>query len=410
MLLNPDQALELVLADISPIGKEIIPVFDGLGRVVASQVCSKRDIPLQDSSAMDGYAIKHADIASVPVTLKVKGVIAAGDSRSYSINNGECYRIMTGAYVPAGADTVVEYELTDDGREQVVVNKAVKLGSNIRPKSDDIAKGALIDYVGERLSPYHISRFVSAGILYTPAYRKPRVAVISTGSEIASPCDYDDNTRMMDANAPAIIAMLQEAGADCSYMGVVPDEEAPLLDMLLTMHNFDMVVVSGGISTGDFDYMASISAKAGIEWRFHKVNQKPGKPIAFGVINFANHNKNVPIFGLPGNPVSCMFCNYFYIIPTVKKMQGETYHGHKALSAVLGEPMSKKAGRILFDRVKIEVKNGVIHAYPFKSQNSNLIDSMTQCHAFMRLGDEMNGELPIGTPVQVYIFNADRLI
>ncbi|MDR2884288.1 MAG: molybdopterin molybdotransferase MoeA [Deferribacteraceae bacterium] len=400
-MIKPDEALKAVLETVTPIGTEQISVLDALGRVVANKIISKRDIPIKDSSAMDGYAVYAEDLASDGATLKVLGVIGAGDDVSgMAIARGETYRIMTGAHLPAGADTVVERELSDDGLQIVKITEGKKRGANVRPAKDDIGVGDEVDCVGEVISPYTLSRFISVGALHTWVYAKPRVAVISTGSEIASPEDYDNRDKMLDANAPAIIGLLKEAGADCHYLGVVPDDEAKLLAALKTLKKYDVAVVSGGISAGDFDYMGHISEKAGLSWKFHHINQKPGKPMAFGTLD------GVPIFGMPGNPVSCMFCAYFYLVPAIRKMQGMNMPENRAVTAVLGEEVKKKKGRIQFDRVKLEVKEGVIHAYPYSSQGSNLIDSMVKCHAFMKLTDEHEGVLKVGTSVQVYIFNS----
>jgi molybdopterin molybdotransferase len=163
-------------------------------------------------------------------------------------------------------------------------------------------------------------------------------------------------------------------------------------------------VVSGGISVGDFDHMGSISDKVELEWMFHNINQKPGKPLAFGTINLSG--KITPIFGMPGNPVSCMFCAYYYLVPAVRKMLGMNSPENQAVMAILGEEVKKKKGRIQFDRVRLEVKEGTIYAYPYYSQGSNLIDSMVKCHAFMKLTDEQEGVLSKGTSVHVYIFNS----
>jgi len=293
--------------------------------------------------------------------------------------------------------------LTDDGRQDVLIKEGNKKGTHIRPAKDDIGQGDIVDCVGEIISPYVLSRFISVGALYTKVFRKPKIVVISTGSEVASPEDYDKPDKLLDANAPALIGMLKEAGADCVYLGVVPDDEHKLIKTLTSLNGYDMVVVSGGISVGDFDYMGSVHDKVGLAWKFHNINQKPGKPLAFGTINL--EGKVTPIFGMPGNPVSCMFCAYYYLIPAVRRMQGMTEPAHKQITAVLGEEINKKKGRIQFDRVKLKVTDGVLYAYPFRTQNSNVIASMVESHAFMELADELEGTLKPGTPVKVFIFN-----
>ncbi|MDR0453445.1 MAG: molybdopterin molybdotransferase MoeA [Deferribacteraceae bacterium] len=403
-MIKPDEALKIVLDNISPVGAENIPTYSALGRVAAQKIISKRDIPLKNSSAMDGYAVYNDDIAVIPAKLKVLGVIAAGDDVSdKKMGKGECWRIMTGAHVPVQADTVVERELTDDSMPVLTVNKGKKKGDNIRPAKDDIAIGDAVECKGEIITPYMISRLISIGAFHIDVYRKPKVAVISTGSEIASVSEYDSSDKMIDANAPAIIGMLSESGAEPSYLGVVPDEESKLINILNSLKSYDLVAISGGISAGDFDCMAKISEKAGIKWHFHNVNQKPGKPVAFGTLQTGAIS--APIFGLPGNPVSCMFCSYYYLIPAVRGMQGMKEPVHRQITAVLGEEINKKRGRIQFDRVKLEVTDGTLYAYPFRTQNSNVIASMVESHAFMELADDLEGALKPGTPVRVFIFN-----
>ena len=403
-MIKPDEALRIVLGSLSPVGIENIPTINSLGRVAAQNAVSKRDIPLRDSSDMDGYAVYHDDITNVPSKLKVLGVIAAGDDVSGKrMKRGECWRIMTGAYVPVEADTVIERELTDDNMPALTVNKNKKKGDNIRPAKDDIAKGDIVSCDGELITPYLISRLISIGVFHIDVYRKPRVAVISTGSEIASVSEYDVTEKMLDANAPAVMGILSEAGADTSYLGVVPDEEAQLIDKLNSLRSYDMAVVSGGISAGDFDCMARISEKAGIKWYFQNVNQKPGKPVAFGALKTTSIN--VPIFGLPGNPVSCMFCSFYYLIPAARRLQGMKDAEHRQITAILGEGIDKKRGRIQFDRVKLKMADGVLYAYPFRTQNSNVIASMVESHGFMELADELEGKLKPGAPVKVFIFN-----
>jgi molybdopterin molybdotransferase len=403
-MINPHDALELVLNSIKPKNIEEVGLFEAAGRVLAGKSVSKRNIPIADSSAMDGYAMKAEDIAQVPVTLKVKGIIAAGDDVSaMSISAGECYRLMTGSNVPAGADTVVQHEHTDNGKVTVTINKSAKKGANVRYAAEDTAVGQEFDFGGRLLNPYLASRLASMGELFVNVHIKPRVAVVSTGSEISGFQDYGNPNKMLDANAPALMGLIREAGGEAVYKGVIPDEEEALRSTLLSLADFDMIVVSGGISVGDFDCMAKISENIGIKWAFHHVNQKPGKPIAFGKL------KETPIFAMPGNPVSCMFCAYFYLVPAVRKLSGMKNCKQRHVKAVIAEPFSKKKDRIQFDRAIVENKDGVLYATLYRSQNSNLISSMSFCQGFVELADELEGNIPSGTEVKLYIFDGDNI-
>ncbi len=368
MILEADDAVEIILKHIEPISTERVSIFDAVNRISAESVVSRRNLPPFDTSAMDGYAIKAEDTANGSASLKVKGVIAAGDNvAGLSINNGECYRIMTGAFLPCGADSVIQHELTDNGKEIVNISQQVKNGFCVRYKGEDLKDGSVIERTGERFTAYHIGRYVSAGIFYTAVYRKPRIALISTGNEIADPAMQDNPDMIFDSNSQMAKIFFQQLGAEVSYIGVVPD------DKFKSLKNFDMIVTSAGISAGDFDYMNLIADQLGIKWHFNKINQKPGQHMAFG---FMGHT---PVFACPGNPVSAMFCN-------------------------------KKKGRVQFDRVQLKIENGVMKAYPFTTQDSHIIQSLVAANAYAKFTNEMVGTLKAGTEIYAYVFNAEQVL
>lgn len=405
MILEADEAVEIVLKHIEPISTERISVFDAVGRVSAESVVSRRNLPPYDTSAMDGYAIKAEDTANGSASLKVKGVIAAGDSvAGLSINNGECYRIMTGAFLPAGTDSVIQHELTDNGIEIVNINQQVKYGFCVRLKGEDLHEGSLIDRVGERFTAYHIGRYVSAGVFYTSVYRKPRIALISSGNEIADPAVQDDPDKIFDSNSQMAKIFFQQLGAEVSYIGVVPDDKKALLDTFKSLKNFDMIVTSAGISVGDFDYMNLIADQLGIKWLFSKINQKPGQHMAFGF------KGDTPVFACPGNPVSAMFCNFFYTKPALLKMMGLKEYKNKPVKVVLAQDVTKKKGRVQFDRVKVVVENGVMKAYPFVTQDSHIIESLVSANAYAKFTNEMIGTIKAGTELYAYVFNAEQVL
>ena len=399
-MIETGQAVEIVIKNITKLGKERVSIFEALGRVIAEPVVSRRALPAKDMSAMDGYAVLSSDVVSLPTTLKVKGVIPAGSvDDSLTTEPGSCYRIMTGAFVPNGADSVIEHELTDNAMDVVTINKSVKVGNNIRYKGEDMQVGAVIDRVGERVTPYHIARYISAGIFFISVFRKPKVAIISTGSEIADPGEQDSPLKTFDSNGPLMKAMIQEYGADVSYMGVVPDKEDELLQMFSSLKGYDIIVTSAGISVGDFDLMNIISDKLGINWEFTEVHQKPGKHMSFGYMG------DSMIFACPGNPVSAMFCTYFYIKPAVLKMSGVKSYRNVPITSRLGEKVFRKKGRVEFSRVRLVVENGILHAYPFESQDSHRIESMVAGNAFAKFDTSMVGELDSGTEIETYVFN-----
>ena len=405
MIFEADDAVEIVLNNINKIGTERLSIYEAVGRVIGEKVVSRRNLPPYNTSAMDGYAIKAGDTVNGNTTLKVKGVIAAGDDVSnLTVNSGESYRIMTGAFVPSGADSVIQHELTDNGKETVNIPDPVKLGFSIRLKGEDLKVGDEIDRIGERFTEYHLGRYVSAGIFYTSVYQKPRVALISTGSEIADPADQDNPDKIFDSNSQMAKVFLEKLGADVTYIGVLKDDKDLLVNTLKSLKNFDLIITSAGISVGDFDYMNLASEELGIKWLFHTVNQKPGKHMSFGFLN------DTPIFALPGNPVSAVFCNYFYVKPAIQKMIGMKEYRNKPVKVQLGSPVKKKKGRVQFDRVKIQMEDGIMRAYPFTSQDSHIIESLVAANAYAKFDNEMVGDLPVGMELYAYIFNPEQVL
>lgn len=404
-MLEADKAVEIVLKKIYPLSSERVSIFESAGRFIGEKLISRRNVPPADNSAMDGYALIAADTTNGNSRLKVKGVIAAGDdSTNLSIKKGECYRIMTGADMPKGADSVIQHELTDNGADLVTVPSPVKEGFCVRKKGEDLPIDALIDRIGERITPYHIGRLISAGIFYLSVYRKPRIAVISTGNEIADPALQDNPSKIFDSNGLMMKSFFMELGADVSYLGVVPDDKEALLKTFSTLKGFDMVVTSAGISAGDFDYMNIIADELGIKWEFDTINQKPGMHMSFGDMG------GTPVFACPGNPVSAMFCAYFYIKPAILKMSGAKNYKNLPVQVKLGADVVKKKGRVQFDRVNLISENGILKAYPFSSQDSGRIESLVSSNAYAKFGNDMIGEIKAGTDIFAYVFNRDQIL
>ncbi len=405
MILEAEEAVEIVLNNIEEIGKERISIFDAENRVIAEKVVSRRNLPPYDTSAMDGYAIKTEDTEKGSATLKVKGIIAAGDDvTGLSIKNGECYRIMTGAFLPSGADSVIQHELTDNGKEIVNIGQKVKKGFCVRYQGEDLKNNDIIDRVGERFSPYHIGRYVSAGVFYTTVYRKPKIALISTGNEIVDAASQDDADKIFDSNGQMAKVFFEKLGAEVSYIGVIPDNKDILLNTFKSLNNFDIIVTSAGISMGDFDYMNLIADELGIKWLFNRINQKPGQHMAFGFMG------KTAVFACPGNPVSAMFCNYFYTKVAIQKMIGLKEYRNKPVKVILAEDIEKKKGRVQFDRVKIKVENGMMKAYPFNTQDSHIIESLVSANAYAKLTNDMIGVIKAGTEIDAYIFSPEQVL
>ncbi len=402
-MISPFDALNIILNSVQPLGCEKTSVFEASNKVVCSYIYSNRNLPALDNSAMDGYAVRFEDIKNIPAKLNLKGTIKAGDSMGgFFINKGECYRIMTGAFVPEGADTVVEFEVTEEKDGIVNILKPKKFNANVRFKGEDIKKGDKIDFVGDVINPYRLSRIVSTGNIFFDVYKKPSVCIIATGDELAYPGGHKDEATI-DSNSFFIKGLLGEIGVDVSYLGIAKDTKESLKSLMESALNYDVIITTAGISFGDYDVVTNIEKDMGIEWYFKYVKQKPGKPFAFGKI------QNSFMFSFPGNPVSTAFCSFFYLIPALKKIMGYKKYMHTPITAKLKEPMHKRNDRVHFNRVKVEFDNDNFYAIPFETQGSNIIESIANCNGFAMAESERIGEIKEGEYVKVFLYDFESV-
>ncbi len=402
-MILPFDALNVILDNMNPLGREKISIFDAQDRVVAGYVYSLLDLPVSDNSAMDGYAVRFEDIKDIPSKLSVKGVIKAGDSVvGLSVEKGECFRIMTGAPIPENADTVVEFEATQEKDGVVNILKQKKKYANVRFKGEDIKAGKKIDFIGEVINPYRLSRIVSTGNVFLPVYKKPSVCVIATGDELAYPGD-SVNESTIDSNSFFVKYILKDLNLDVSYLGIARDVDESLIELMEYAQNYDIIITTAGISFGDFDVVTNIEKKMNINWSFKYVKQKPGKPFAFGKIG------NSRIFSFPGNPVSTAFCSFFYLIPAIKKMMGYKKYMHTPIDALLTKPMSKRNDRVHFNRVSVKFKDGNFYAEPFETQGSNIIESIASCNGFAMVDSDKIGEIGKGERIKVFLYDFESV-
>ncbi|WP_025270467.1 molybdopterin molybdotransferase MoeA [Hippea sp. KM1] len=401
-MITPLDALRVVLDNIEPIGEELVGVFGATGRVVSRPIKSLRTLPPYDDAAMDGYAVRFEDIKEIPAQLKLKGTIKAGDSvKSLEVKEGECYRVMTGAALPKGADTIVEFEITEQEDGFVRVIKPKSKGSNVRFKGEDINYGDAIDFTGEVVTPYRLSRIVSTGNVFVPVYKKPSVCVISTGDELIHLGDPKEG--IVDSNSFFVKSLLGQFGIDVSYLGISKDRSDDFIQKMHSACEFDIIITTAGISFGDYDVVTNSEKELNIEWFFKYVKQKPGKPFAFGRL------KNSLVFSFPGNPVSTAFCSFFYLIPAIKKMLGYKKYQHQYFKATLTKPLNKRNNRVHFNRVKVELKDGRFYATPFEAQGSNIIESIAQCNGFTMIEQDRLGRIDAGEEVVVFLYDYEFL-
>jgi len=374
--------LDIILRRIPSKGVEKVSITEALGRVLSEDIVSRRDNPPMDNSAMDGYALIAADIRSAtpeaPVRLEVVEDVAAGYvAQGAALKPGQAVRIMTGAPIPRGADAVIMQEDTERNGKFVLVKDKAEVNENIREAGEDVREGELVIPRGVTLNPAHIGMMGVVGRSQVFVSQRPRVAVLSTGDEIK---DLDENPTgpcIFNSNGYMLQAQIRSAGGVPCYLGIARDNEEDLMEKFNWALECDLVVSSGGVSVGDFDLVKASLDKIGQEMLFWKVAMKPGKPLAFGKIG------EIPIFGLPGNPVSSFVSFEQFVRPSIRKMMGCTDLRHKTVRARLTRTVKKKAGRQHFLSSMVSWNNGEFTVTPESEQGSGVLKSVVRANSLM---------------------------
>ncbi len=396
-----EEALDRILALIPRLGKERLPIQQCLGRVIGEDVHAPRSIPPWDNSAMDGYAVRWADIASAspghPVRLKVLGDLPAGSVFSGSVGPGEGVRIMTGAPLPAGADTVVQVEETKKDGAEVLIFAQPGQEKNIRRAGEDIRAGDLGVAEGTVLRPAHIGLLASFQRSSVYVYQRPRVAVLSTGDELLEIDDPWQEGKIVNSNSYSLAAQVAECGATPVQIGIARDNIQDLGEKIRQALVGDVLLTSGGVSVGDYDFVKTLLKDMG-EMNFWKVTMRPGQPLAFGTI------AGKPLFGLPGNPVSVMVSFEQFVRPALLKMAGHQNLFRPALKAILREEVEKKAGLTHFIRCRLLQENGVLYAATTGGQGSGILTSMAKADGLIVLPRDRTRFAP-GEEVRVLVLD-----
>ena len=407
-MIRVSQARTIILDNISVLGTEIVALDDCLHRVLAKPVCALRDVPPKDNSAMDGFALTAAATEGAsdtsPVSLPIVRTIRAGDRAGSTVEPGEAVRIMTGAPVPEGVDSVVRVEDTYVESENLFLTAVVKEGANIRRAGEDINCEEEILSRGRPLRPADIGLIASQGIAQLKVYRKPEVAIMATGDEVVSLGEVPHEAQIFSSNSHALTALVRECGAIARQLGIARDDPDHLAAMIEDGLQSDVLVTTGGISVGDYDYLKDVFGQVGVEIHFWKVAQKPGKPMTFGT------RRGKPIFALPGNPVSATLSFELYVRPALRKMMGHTRLFRPTVMAVLEEEIRKKPGRRNFIRGVVQRKeDGVLYAAITGKQGSGILRSMSAATGIIVLPEEAEGA-KAGEKVEVYLLDSEAAL
>lgn len=371
-MLQVEEAQSRVMAEIAPGAAEIVQFDEAHGRVLREDVAATYDMPPADNSAMDGYAVRAAEL---PRRLPVSGDIPAGHPSTHPLQPGTAMRIMTGAFLPDGADTVVQVELTDGGTDVVTVHEALPAGTNIRRRGSDMRTGNVVLRAGTRIGPAELAVLAAVQKSSVRVGRRPTVAILSTGDELVELDGALSPGKIVNTNGPLLAALVRDAGAIPRELGIVRDTREATISALEAALESDFVISSGGVSVGAFDFVKEALEAIGAETKFWRVAMKPGKPVVLSTW------RGRAIFGLPGNPVSCFVSFHLFVRPALRKYAGEEGSLFAPQVRMRTTATMKSSGeRRVYVRVSVEAVDGELVATPLASQGSGSLTSMLRAN------------------------------
>jgi len=384
-MLTVPEASARILEHIAPLAIERVPLLDALGMVLAEPVRAPMTLPAWDNSAMDGYAVRGADIdaasADHPVSLRVLETVAAGRFATQAVGDGEAIRIMTGAPIPDGADTVVRVEDTDGGTVRVLVRNARDARRNVRPRGEDFCEGDSLLDRGAPLGAAQLGVLASIGRSTVDVHRRPRVAIMGSGDELVDVDGFHEvlaGRKIVSTNGYTLQALVRDAGGEPVNLGVAADDPASLKNHLQRAGGCDLVLTSAGVSVGEFDYTREVVQSLGAEMKFWRVRMRPGAPLGFGLLGSA------PWIGLPGNPVSAMVTFELFVRPVLRRMLGHTQLFRRPVPVVLEERVTIGARLTHFLRAIVSTGNGgLVTARLTGPQGSGILTSMSRANALL---------------------------
>jgi molybdopterin molybdotransferase len=419
-MLSVEEALQKILNEINILEEESVPIMEALGQVLAEDIKSDINVPPLDNSSMDGYAVQSEDTKEAsektPKVLKVIDAVMAGAISSKEVVPGTAIRIMTGAPIPRGADSIIQFEDTDDEKNknaaasrpatQVSLFAETKPGQNVRRAGESIASGKTVLKKGTVIRPSEIGLMASIGHSKVRVVRRPVVAVLSTGNEIVDISQPLPEGKIYDSNAYSIASLVKRYGGIPKILGISRDDEKELVGKLKQAQDADMLLTTGGVSMGDYDMVKDILARDG-EMVFWKVRVKPGKPLAFGKIKGKDKNgklKSIPHLGLPGNATSCMVSFEIFVRPALLKMMGKKNLAKPTIEVIMEDSIKNNDGRRIYDRAIIQKRDGHYYARLTGPQGSGILTSMSLANGLVLIPEDIH-EVNKGDIVQALMLD-----
>ena len=413
-MLSVEEAFQRIMASFSPLNAIEVPLLDCLGQVLAEDIRSPLDLPPLSNSAMDGYAVRGADIQGAspesPRNLEVIGLVAAGQVSTQTVVAGAAVRIMTGAPIPAGADTVVPFEETDEverrqaGRplDHVAIFTGLSVGVNVRPAGEDVQRGQQVLDAGTPVRPSEIGVMASLGLSAARVIRRPVVAILATGDELVASGQTLDEGKIFDSNSFSVAGSVIACGGVPRVLGIARDNLEDLNNKLSEAAGSDLIVTSAGVSKGDYDIVKDVLTERG-DMNFWSVRMRPAKPLAFGHLQ-EDGGRSVPLLGLPGNPVSTMVAFEMFARPAIQIMLGKRRLARPMVEGVLTAPIYNADGRRVYARVEVTRKDGSYFANPAGPQGSNILTSMSRANGLAICPEDLPSK---GAGEQVQIIMLD---
>jgi len=390
-----DEARKVILERVSPVGTELVPALDAVGRVLCQDLAAPWDFPAWDNSAMDGYAVRAAE-ATAPTRLRLSAYIAAGTAGSGPLAPGTAAKILTGAPLPAGADAIVPLEEAEERDGAVAIPGPVRPGAHVRRRGEDVRAGECILRAGAVLGPPEVSLLASCSRLSIPVYRAPRVAILSTGDELVEPGEVLAPGKIYNSNALALAAAVKQIGAEPTLLGIARDDRLSLRALLAEGLRADALVTSAGVSMGDRDLVRQVLDELEVRQVFWKVDIKPGRPTAFAV------RGSTPVFSLPGNPVSTLLTFEEFVRPALLRMMGHHKVFRPLLAATFQDAIPHKPGRVSLVRVRLERRGSELLAWSAGKQDTGILKTMIQADGIAVIPAEQ-GDLRPGSAVGVQV-------